>query len=151
MEIGWDTILGLVSFFLSGLTLYYTWTVDRKHKELQNEVNKTILEERMSMEENKKKAIIQCFKINTLPGMPGCVRIENTGYADAFNLDFTCSDEGIPFLERDDGIFPYPKLVSGQSIEVHYINTSDYTYQTLVFSWDDEYRKGESREIVINL
>ena len=63
------------------------------------------------------------------------------------------SDEGIDdiILHMSQDYLPYPKLISFQKFEVPFCNQGNKPHQTIVITWDDEFGKGRSKEMVVDM
>ncbi len=152
----------ILSLGLSAIAVFwtaYTYFVHNKKLSIQqkriNEQQKQINDYQLrAMEEeeaNKKKAFIQCEIIpNSIKGKLDRIRIQNTGNSTAYNVDFDINDNQVSFNISDE-LFPYPKLLPGQYIDVYYFCNSDKDHQMLIFTWDDEMKKGEINEQVVSL
>jgi hypothetical protein len=152
----------ILSLALSALAVCwtaYTYIVHNKKLSVQqkqiNEQQKQINDYQLrAMEEdevNKKKAFIQCEKIpNSIKGKLDRIRIQNTGNSTANNVDFDIEDNQVSF-NMSESLFPYPKLLPGQYVDIYYYSNSDKDHQTLVFTWDDAMQTGERNEQVVSL
>lgn len=115
-------------------------------------INRLQIRSMENNEEEKKKANIICEVIPyTEYGKSlNCIRITNIGKASAFNVDFECKDENVEF-RIDNKLFPYPKIIPGQNIDVYYYSFSEKPHQTFIFTWDDEFCMNEQIEQVVSL
>lgn len=79
------------------------------------------------------------------------IYIENRGENEARNIRFSCSEELVTSPDINE-IFPYPKILAGQSVKLKYVKeTIESIHQTITIVWDDDYRIGNKNEMVITL
>ena len=79
------------------------------------------------------------------------IYIENRGENEARNIRFSCSEELVTNPDINE-IFPYPKILAGQSVKLKYVKeTIESIHQTITIVWDDDYRIGNKNEMVITL
>lgn len=152
-------ILSLVFSAIALLGTLFTYFFHNRKLSIQqkqiNEQQKLINEYQLrAMEEEgakKKKAFIQCEIFPNLEkGILDKMRIRNIGSSVANNVNF--KDQGQIYYSMPEDLFPYPKLLPGQYIELlYYSGESNNIHQTITFTWDDEMKKGESCEQVVIL
>lgn len=136
-------IIALVKSFLS----------DRKLKRLDIQLKEMELQHHKADEEDAKKADIEVEVIETASKMMDKLRFYNKGQAPASNVSFdisTDTDDEIQF-DMTPNYLPYPKLLSYQKFELSYYNGSYKPHHTIVITWDDEFEKGRSKEMVVDL
>lgn len=137
-------IIALIKSFLS----------DRKVKTLDVQLKEKELEHHKADEEDLKKADVEVEVIETGPKKMDVLRFYNKGQAAAVNVSFEItSDEGIDeiTLNMRPDYLPFPKLLSFQKFEVPFYNDSSKPHQTIVITWDDEFAKGWSKEMVVDM
>lgn len=137
-------IIALIKSFLS----------DRKVKTLDVQLKEKELEHHKAGEEDSKKADVEVEIIETGPKKMDVLRFYNKGQAEAVNVSFVItSDEGIDeiTLNMQPDYLPFPKLLPFQKFEVPFYNYSSKPHQTIVITWDDEFAKGRSKEMVVDM
>ena len=137
-------IIALIKSFLS----------DRKVTTLDVQLKEKELEHHKADEEDLKKADVEVEVIETGPKKMDVLRFYNKGQAAAVNVSFEItSDEGIDeiTLNMRPDYLPFPKLLSFQKFEVPFYNDSSKPHQTIVITWDDEFAKGRSKEMVVDM
>lgn len=137
-------IIALVKSFLS----------DRKIKNLDVQLKERELRQRLTEEEEKKKADVEVEVIEALSrNRSDMLRFYNKGHAPAYNVSFEiCSEEEYPIiLNIQDGFLPYPKLLSLQMFDVPFMKYSNKPHQTILITWDDEFSTGRSKEMVVDM
>lgn len=137
-------IIALVKSFLS----------DRKVKKLDVQLKEKELQHHQSDEEDLKKADVEVEVIETSSKRRDVLRFYNKGKAPAINVSFEItSDEGVDDIELNmpPDYLPYPKLISFQKFEVEFYNNGYKPHQTIVITWDDEFAKGRSKEMVVDM
>ena len=137
-------ILALIKSFLS----------DRKVKTLDVQLKEKELEHHKAGEEDSKKADVEVEIIETGPKKMDVLRFYNKGQAEAVNVSFVItSDEGIDeiTLNMQPDYLPFPKLLPFQKFEVPFYNYSSKPHQMIVITWDDEFAKGRSKEMVVDM
>jgi len=103
---------------------------------------------------HNKKALIRAKGYKTMFGKSWRVKIWNDGEATATNIRFISKDLekldcGI-YLNIDNDIFPYPILNKGDSFEIPASLCEGCNPAPIIkFIWDDEYRKNNEREQVL--
>lgn len=101
-----------------------------------------------------KKADVEVEVIETSSKRRDVLRFYNKGKAPAINVSFEItSDEGVDDIELNmpPDYLPYPKLISFQKFEVEFYNNGYKPHQTIVITWDDEFAKGRSKEMVVDM
>lgn len=146
-----EIFISLGLSILATIGSLYTYIAHtRRLNSQQKQINDYQLKQLKEEEAEKKKALIQCYNI-AIPGTQmDILHIRNIGSAIAYNVDFDIDEDDVQFNMSDE-LFPYPKLLPGQSIEIRYYNGSNNEHQTITFTWDDDFKKGESIDQVLNL
>jgi hypothetical protein len=125
--------ISIGSLLVTSLILFHTWRVER---------NKTI---------RSKRAIIRAKGYKS--GGTWIVNIFNDGEATAKNIRLISKD-----IEDDDGIclriekgkLPYPLLNAGDGFEIFAtLNDGRNPVPIIKFVWDDDYKKDNEREQVL--
>jgi hypothetical protein len=77
----------------------------------------------------------------------------NKGLAEAKNINITINSDPEDYitLNIQKDYLPYPKLLPQQNFDIAYWSNSDKPHQTIVITWDDEYGKGRSKEMIIDI
>lgn len=91
------------------------------------------------------------MSLNTYSGV---LKFYNKGNAVASNIKFSIpSDDGIDGIKlRMSGDYlPYPMLQPQQGFEVRYQNISVAPHQKIHIEWDDNFAKGRSKDMVIDM
>lgn len=146
-----ENYISLCLSILAAIGASYTYIVHtRRLNSQQRQINDYQLRHLKEEEDEKKKALIQCRNISTPGSQLDILQIQNIGSAAAYNVDFDIDEEDIQFTMSDE-LFPFPKLLPGQSIEIRYYYGGYNEHQTIAFTWDDEYKKGEKIEQVLSL
>jgi hypothetical protein len=101
----------------------------------------------MQEEANKRKRITLKTVHQMLDGM-------SVEMAEKVHVNFEItSDTGIDeiTLNMNPDYLPYPKLISFQNFEVPFYNDSMKPHQTIHIPWDDEFAKGRSIEMIVDM
>ena len=112
------------------------------------------LERHKADEEDLKKADVEVDVIETGPKKMDVLRFYNKGQAAAVNVSFEItSDKGIDeiSLNMRSDYLPFPKLLPFQKFEVPFYNNSSKPHQTIMITWDDEFAKDRSKEMVVDM
>lgn len=137
-------IIALVKSFLSG----------RKVNRLDLKIKEKDLKAREAIEEEQKKADVEVEVIEKSGKRSDALRFYNKGKAPALNVSFEItSDEGIDdiTLNMTDDYLPYPKLLPFQKFEISFFDTGSKPHQTVLITWDDDFAKGRSKEMVVDM
>ena len=154
MEISVSDYIAAGSLLVAVIALVKSFLSDRRVKELDVILKKKELQHREAVEENSKKADVEVEVIQGSSKKMDKLRFYNKGEADAINVNFEItSDIGVDeiTLNMNPDYLPYPKLISFQNFEVPYYNDSIKPHQTIVITWDDEFAKGRSKEMVVDM
>ncbi len=154
MEISVSDYIAAGSLLVAIVALVKSFLSDRKVKKLDVLLKEKELQHHEADEEDMKKADVEVEVIETAPKKMNKLRFYNKGKADAVNVNFEISsDTGIDeiTLNMNPGYLPYPKLISFQNFEVPFYNDSMKPHQTIVITWDDEFAKGRSKEMIVDM
>ena len=154
MEISVSDYIAAGSLLVAIIALIKSFLSDRKVKTLDVQLKEKELEHHKAGEEDSKKADVEVEIIETVPKKMDVLRFYNKGQAEAVNVSFVItSDEGIDeiTLNMQPDYLPFPKLLPFQKFEVPFYNDSSKPHQTIVITWDDEFAKGRSKEMVVDM
>ena len=154
MEISVSDYIAAGSLLVAIIALIKSFLSDRKVKTLDVQLKEKELEHHKAGEEDSKKADVEVEIIETGPKKMDVLRFYNKGQAEAVNVSFVItSDEGIDeiTLNMQPDYLPFPKLLPFQKFEVPFYNYSSKPHQTIVITWDDEFAKGRSKEMVVDM
>lgn len=154
MEISVSDYIAAGSLLVAIIALIKSFLSDRKVTTLDVQLKEKELEHHKADEEDLKKADVEVEVIETGPKKMDVLRFYNKGQAAAVNVSFEItSDEGIDeiTLNMRPDYLPFPKLLSFQKFEVPFYNDSSKPHQTIVITWDDEFAKGRSKEMVVDM
>lgn len=154
MEISVSDYIAAGSLLVAVIALVKSFLSDRRVKELDVILKKKELQHHEAVEEDSKKADVEVEVIQGSSKKMDKLRFYNKGNADAINVNFEItSDAGIDeiTLNMDPDYLPYPKLISFQSFDIPFYNYSRKPHQTIVITWDDEFAKGRSKEMVVDM
>lgn len=154
MEISVSDYIAAGSLLVAIIALIKSFLSDRKVKTLDVQLKEKELEHHKADEEDLKKADVEVEIIETGPKKMDVLRFYNKGQAEAVNVSFVItSDEGVDdiTLNMSPDYLPFPKLLSFQKFEVPFYNDSSKPHQTIVITWDDEFAKGRSKEMVVDM
>lgn len=154
MEVELSDYIAAGSLLVAFIALVKSFLSDRKIKKLDVLLKEQELQQHKLDKEEKKKADVEVQVIETSPKKMDLLRFYNKGLATACNVSFS-----IPSDEEDDDItfnmskdyLPYPKLISYQSFEIPFYYNGRKPHQTILITWDDDYAKGRSKEMVIDM
>ena len=154
MEISVSDFIAAGSLLVAFIALVKSFLSDRRVKKLDVLLKEKELQHHKADEEDMKKADVEVEVIETAQKKMNKLRFYNKGRADAVNVNFEItSDTGVDeiTLNMDPDYLPYPKLISFQYFEVSFYNDSRKPHQTIVITWDDEFAKGRSKEMVVDM
>lgn len=137
-------IIALIKSFLS----------DRKVKTLDLQLKEKELERHKADEEDLKKADVEVEVIETGPKKMDVLRFYNKGQAAAVNVSFEITSDKVIdeiSLNMRSDYLPFPKLLPFQKFEVPFYNNSSKPHQTIMITWDDEFAKDRSKEMVVDM
>ena len=142
------------SLLVAFIALVKSFLSDGRVKKLDVLLKEKELQHQEADEEDAQKADIEVEVIETAPKKLNKLRFYNKGKADAVNVNFEItSDTGIDeiTLNMEPDYLPYPKLISFQNFEIPFYNGSRRPHQTIVITWDDEFARGRSKEMVVDM
>ena len=142
------------SLLVAFIALVKSFLSDRKVKKLDVQLKEKELQHHQADEEDLKKADVEVEVIETASKKRDVLRFYNKGKAPAMNVSFEITSD-----EDDDDItlymapdyLPYPKLISFQKFEVDFYNSGSKPHQTILITWDDDFAKGRSKEMVVDM
>jgi len=154
MEISVSDYIAAGSLLVAIIALIKSFLSDRKVKTLDLQLKEKELERHKADEEDLKKADVEVDVIETGPKKMDVLRFYNKGQAAAVNVSFEItSDKGIDeiSLNMRSDYLPFPKLLPFQKFEVPFYNNSSKPHQTIMITWDDEFAKDRSKEMVVDM
>jgi hypothetical protein len=154
MEISVSDYIAAGSLLVAIIALIKSFLSDRKVKTLDLQLKEKELERHKADEEDLKKADVEVEVIETGPKKMDVLRFYNKGQAAAVNVSFEItSDKGIDeiSLNMRSDYLPFPKLLPFQKFEVPFYNNSSKPHQTIMITWDDEFAKDRSKEMVVDM
>ncbi len=154
MEINVSDYIAAGSLLVAIIALIKSFLSDRRVKKLDVLLKEKELQHHEADEEDMKKADVEVEVVETGSKKMNVLRFYNKGQAAALNVSFEItSDEGVDdiTLNMRDDYLPYPKLISFQKFEVPFYNNGYKPHQTIVITWDDEFAKGRSKEMVVDM
>lgn len=154
MEISVSDYIAAGSLLVAIIALIKSFLSDRKVKTLDLQLKEKELERHKADEEDLKKADVEVEVIETGPKKMDVLRFYNKGQAAAVNVSFEItSDKGIDeiSLNMRSDYLPFPKLLPFQKFEVPFYNDSSKPHQTIMITWDDEFAKDRSKEMVVDI
>jgi hypothetical protein len=154
MEISVSDYIAAGSLLVAIIALIKSFLSDRKVKTLDVQLKEKELQHHKADEEDLKKADVEVEVIETGPKKMDVLRFYNKGQAAAVNVSFEItSDKGIDeiSLNMRSDYLPFPKLLPFQKFEVPFYNNSSKPHQTIMITWDDEFAKDRSKEMVVDM
>ena len=154
MEISVSDYIAAGSLLVAIIALIKSFLSDRKVKTLDLQLKEKELERHKADEEDLKKADVEVEVIETGPKKMDVLRFYNKGQAAAVNVSFEItSDKGIDeiSLNMRSDYLPFPQLLPFQKFEVPFYNNSSKPHQTIMITWDDEFAKDRSKEMVVDM
>lgn len=154
MEIQLSDFIAAGSLLVATIALVKSFLSDRKVKKLDVLLKEQELQQHSLDIEERKKADVEVQVVETSPKKMNLLRFYNKGVATAYNVSFSIpSDEedNMIVLKMSNDYLPYPKLISYQNFEIPFYNNSSKPHQTILITWDDDYAKGRSKEMVIDM
>lgn len=142
------------SLLVAFIALVKSFLSDRKVKKLDVQLKEKELQHHQADEEDLKKADVEVEVIETASKKRDVLRFYNKGKAPAMNVSFEITsdkeDDDITLYMAPDYL-PYPKLISFQKFEVDFFNSGSKPHQTILITWDDDFAKGRSKEMVVDM
>lgn len=154
MEINFSDYIAAGSLLVAIVALIKSFLSDRRVKKLDVLLKEKELQHHEADEEDMKKADVEVEVVETGSKKMDVLRFYNKGQAAALNVSFEItSDEGVDDITLNmlDDYLPYPKLISFQKFEVPFYNNGYKPHQTIMITWDDEFAKGRSKEMVVDM
>ena len=153
MEINLSDYIAAGSLLVAVIALVKSFLSDRRVKKLDVLLKEKELQHHEANEEEARKADVEVEVIETGP-KKNVLRFYNKGQAPAINVSFEIpSDDGVDdvTLNMSPDYLPYPKLLSYQKFEVPFYNQGSKPHQTISITWDDEFAKGRSKEMIVDM
>ena len=126
----------------------------KKVKALDLQLKEKELEVHKENELELKKADVEVSMHERSGNKLNALRFYNKGKAPAMNVTFEIvsdkKDNDIS-LNMSNDYLPFPKLLPYQNFEIPYYDCGSKPYHTFLITWDDEFGKGRSKEMVIEL
>lgn len=142
------------SLLVAVIALVKSFLSDRRVKKLDVLLKEKELQHHEANEKEAMKADVEVEVIETGPKKLNVLRFYNKGQAAAINISFEIpSDDGIDdiTLKMSPDYLPYPKLLPYQKFEVPFYDQGSKPHQTILIIWDDEFDKGRSKEMVVDM
>ncbi len=142
------------SLLVAVIALIKSFLSDRRVKKLDVLLKEKELQHHEANEKEAMKADVEVEVIETGPKKLNVLRFYNKGQAAAINISFEIpSDDGIDdiTLKMSPDYLPYPKILPYQKFEVPFYNQGIKSHQTILITWDDEFDKGRSKEMVVDM
>ena len=154
MELSVSDYIAAGSLLVAIIALVKSFLSDRRVKKLDVILKEKELQHHEADEEDSKKADVEVEVIEGSSKIMNKLRFYNKGKSDAINVNFEITsdiDVDEISLNMKPDYLPYPKLIAFQNFEVPYYNDSIKPHQTIVITWDDEFAKGRSKEMVVDM
>ncbi len=154
MEVNVSDYIAAGSLLVAVIALVKSFLSDRRVKKLDVLLKEKELQHHEANEEEARKADVEVEVIETGPKKMNVLRFYNKGQAPAINVSFEIpSDDGVDdvTLNMSPDYLPYPKLLSYQKFEVPFYNQGSKPHQTISITWDDEFAKGRSKEMIVDM
>lgn len=145
--------IALASVAISLVALVKSFLTDRKAKKLDLRLKQQQIQTHEQEAVESKKADIEVNIVHTPRGEMNILRFYNKGKAIAKNVLFDITDDpedDITLSMRKD-FLPYPKLHPQQGFDIRFLNSSSKPHQTIMLVWDDDFGKGRSKEMVVDM
>lgn len=143
------------SLLVAIVALIKSFMSDIKVNKLDIQLKEQELRQHMEDEADAKKANIEVEVIESVSSNRlNHLRFYNKGRASACNIAFEICSEGEDntiILNIQEDYLPYPKLLPFQKFDVPFMNYGSKPHQTIKISWDDNFAKGRSEEIVVDM
>lgn len=146
--------IALASTVISLIALLKSFLTGRKAKQLDLLLKQQQLQRHEFEMNESKKADVEVNAILNSNGYGGVLKFYNKGNAVASKVIFSIpSDDGIDNirLRMSNDYLPYPKLQPQQGFEIKYQDFSDVPHQTIHIVWDDDFAKGRTKDMVIDM
>ena len=149
-----DTIISIISVFISFVAVIVSIFSDRKTRQLDLKLKQMELSSKEKESVESKKAEVEVNVVETASKQANKLRFYNKGKAVARNVRFTIptDDEAddIQLRMRHDYL-PYPQLLPQQSFDITYLNFSNLPHQTIVITWEDDFSNERKAEMVVDM
>ena len=145
--------IALASVGLSLIALVKSFLTDRKAKKLDLLLKQQQVQKHDEEIIECKKADIEVNVVEMPRGSNNKLKFYNRGKAIAYNVKFKItSDTGANIqLFMDKNYLPFPKLLPQQCFDIVYVQFSHETHHTILMTWDDDFGKGRSKEMVVDM
>lgn len=145
--------IALASVAISLVALIKSFLTDRKAKILDLKLKQQQIQTHEQEEIASKKAEIEVNVVHTPRGEMNILRFYNKGKAIAQNITFDITDDPEDYitLRMSEDYLPYPKLHPQQSFDVRFLNHAQKPHQTIKLVWDDNFGKGRSKEMIVDM
>lgn len=143
--------IALLSALISLIALIKSFLTDRKAKNMDLKLKEMQLQKHNKEEIESKKADIEVNVVETPRGQHNKLRFYNKGKSVAYNVRFeipTDTEDNVQ-LYMSEKYLPYPKLQPQQSFDIVYLDFASVPHHTIVITWDDDFSKSRSKEMVI--
>lgn len=145
--------IALASVAISLVALVKSFLTDRKAKNLDLMLKQQQIQTHEQEKIASQKADIEVNVVHTPRGEKNILRFYNKGKAIAQNITFEIIDDPEDFikLHMSEDFLPYPKLHPQQSFDVRFLNFAQKPHQTIKLVWDDNFGKGQSKEMIADM
>lgn len=145
--------IALASVIISLVALLKSFLTDRKAKRLDLQLKQQLLKKHEQETLENKKAEVEVNVVEIPKGACNRLCFYNKGKSIAYNVNFKIlsdSDNSIQ-LRISDNYLPFPKLLPQQGFDIYYIDFGNVPHHTILITWDDEFEKERSKEIVVDM
>jgi hypothetical protein len=148
-----SNIIALGSLILSLVAFIKSCFAERRSKKLDVILKERELIEKKKADDDAKKADIEVNFVETAKGQMNKLRFYNKGQAIAYNVEFDIPSDkdDLICLRMAKDYLPFPKLQPYQNFDICYYNNSHKSHQTIIMTWDDDFGKNRSKEMVIDM
>lgn len=145
--------IALASVGLSLIALVKSFLTDRKAKKLDLLLKQQQVQKHDEEITECKKADIEVNVVEMPRGSNNKLKFYNRGKATAYNVKFkiTSDTEANIQLFMDKNYLPFPKLLPQQCFDIVYVQFSHEPHHTILMTWDDDFGKGRSKEMVVDM
>jgi hypothetical protein len=154
MKMEVSDIIALGSLLVAFVALVKSFLSDRKVKAMDLLLKQRELEKASLEDDEIRKADVEVNVVETPQGSYNKLRFYNKGKSSAYNIHFEItSDEGINAitLRMQQDYLPYPKLLPQQNFDIPFNNYGEAPHQTILITWDDDFGKGRSKEVIVDM
>lgn len=145
--------IALASVIISLVALLKSFLTDRKAKRLDLQLKQQLLKKHEQETLENKKAEVEVNVVEIPKGACNRLCFYNKGKSITYNVNFKIlsdSDNSIQ-LRISDNYLPFPKLLPQQGFDIYYIDFENVPHHTILITWDDEFEKERSKEIVVDM